>query len=324
VPQTGRSAFLGTIGRVIRVLGALLALLFVAAAGGAAPAWQAHAALPAPRSEVAAAVLGAEIVVAGGYDSNGSTSARVDAYNPATDRWRRMPDLPAAANHAMAAATSGRLYVAGGYGADGLQRRTVSVFAAGRWQKLPSMPETRAAGGAAIIGARLYVAGGVTGTRGTRRLARTMLAFNLKTRRWRSLRGPTPREHLGVAALGGKLYVVAGRLAGLDTNQTTAEAFDPATARWRRLAPLPGARGGTGLAAVNRSLVSVGGEEPAGTIRSVYRFTPRTGRWQQLPDLPTARHGLGVVGLRGRVYAVAGGPSPGLAVSGANESIAVG
>jgi hypothetical protein len=40
--------------------------------------------------------------------------------------------------------------------------------------------------------------------------------------------------------------------------------------------------------------------------------------------LPTPRHGLGVVGLGGRVYAVAGGPTPGLAVSGANESIAVG
>jgi hypothetical protein len=68
----------------------------------------------------------------------------------------------------------------------------------------------------------------------------------------------------------------------------------------------------------------VGGEEPGGTIASVYRFTVATRRWQRLPDLPTPRHGLGVAALAGRVYVVAGGPMPGLSVSGANESIAVG
>jgi hypothetical protein len=68
----------------------------------------------------------------------------------------------------------------------------------------------------------------------------------------------------------------------------------------------------------------VGGEEPGGTIASVYAYKVAAARWDRLPDLPTPRHGLGVVALRGRVYAVAGGPTPGLAVSGANESIAVG
>jgi hypothetical protein len=40
-----------------------------------------------------------------------------------------------------------------------------------------------------------------------------------------------------------------------------------------------------------------------------------------LPDMRTPRHGLGVVAIGTRVYAIAGGPSPGLTVSGANEYV---
>ena len=80
------------------------------------------------------------------------------------------------------------------------------------------------------------------------------------------------------------------------------------------MAPAPPCVGGR--------IVSVGGEEPDGTIASVYAYDLATRRWAQLADLPTPRHGLGVVALGGRVYAVGGGPQPGLYVSDANESIA--
>jgi hypothetical protein len=75
---------------------------------------------------------------------------------------------------------------------------------------------------------------------------------------------------------------------------------------------------------VGRLLVSIGGEAPSGTIRSVYAFDVASRRWRRLADLPTPRHGLGVVALGGRVYAIAGGPRPGLTVSDANESLRVG
>jgi hypothetical protein len=40
-----------------------------------------------------------------------------------------------------------------------------------------------------------------------------------------------------------------------------------------------------------------------------------------LPNLPTPRHGLGLAALGGRLHALAGGPIPGLTVSGANEAL---
>lgn len=296
-----------------------LAFLVAAAAAalpGTGVAWRQASPLPVPRSEVAAASFQGGVAVVGGFLADGSSSSRVDLYFPADDRWRRLPDLPVPVNHAMAAAARGRLYVAGGYGGPLVgARREAFVLEGGRWRELPPMPGPRAAGGAAVVGNRLYVVGGV----GRGGLARRMLALDLKTGRWASLPGPTPREHLAVAAGPGALYALAGRRSGLASNLRLLEAYFPRAGAWRRLPPVPEPRGGTGAAVAGGLLVSVGGEEPGGTIASVYGYDSARSRWRRLPDLPTPRHGLGVAAVGSRVYAVAGGTEPGLSVSGVNE-----
>lgn len=308
-----------------RLAPVVVVLLVLAPAGGARTvAWQQGAPLPVPRTEVAAAVVGSEIAVVGGFNADGSHSARVDAYSPALDRWRRLPDLPASAHHASAVGYRGRLYVLGGYGHDGRPLRTAYVFEEGRWQRLPRLPYPRAAAGAAVVGGRIVVVGGVVRVTGER-LARNALAFDLRTRPrpWSVLPGPTPREHLGVTSLGGVVYAVAGRTFGLDTNLTRFESYRLGERRWRSLPPVPDARGGTAAAALAGRLVSVGGEEPGGTIAEVYAYRVADRRWQRLEDLPTPRHGLGVVAFGDRVFVIGGGPEPGLTVSAANESLAL-
>ena len=297
-------------------------LVLVPVGAGSPAAWEEHALLPAPRTEVAAAVRGDEIAVAGGFNADGSHSARVDVYSPARDRWRRLPDLPASAHHAMAVGYRGRLYVLGGYGSDGQPLRAAYVFAGRRWQRLPRLPFPRAAAGAAVARGRILVAGGVVRTGGAR-LARNALSFDPTTRRWAVVPGPLPREHLGVTSLAGVVYAVAGRTSGLDTNVTHFESYRPGDRRWQRLPAVPDPRGGTGAAALRGLVVSVGGEEPGGTIREVYAYRISTRSWQRLDDLPTPRHGIGVAALAGQVYVIGGGPEPGMTVSGANESLAV-
>jgi N-acetylneuraminic acid mutarotase len=281
-------------------------------------AWLSAAPAPERRTEVAAAVVGGEIAVVGGLTADGAPSSRVDAYSPRLDRWRRLPDLPVGVHHALVASDGARLYVVGGYGGPlgaGNRLRSVFVFDRGAWRMLPRLPEPRAAGGAALLRGRLYVIGGV----GASGLARRAFALDLRTRRWMLSPAPSPREHLAVTATGGKIYALGGRSAGIDTNVATFEVWTPGTKRWRRLPPVPGPRGGTGAAVAAGSIISVGGEEPSGTIASVYSYDLAKGRWHRLPDLPTPRHGLGVVGIGARVYALAGGPIPGLTVSDANE-----
>ncbi|MDQ3162796.1 MAG: hypothetical protein M3Q92_08180, partial [Actinomycetota bacterium] len=132
-----------------------------------------------------------------------------------------------------------------------------------------------------------------------------------------------PREHLAAAALRGRVYAIGGRSAGIDTNTRTFESYDPRRRRWTKLQRLPSARGGTGAAAVSGRIVSVGGEQPAGTIASVYAYEPSRRTWRRLKDLPSPRHGLGVVASRDRVFTLGGGPQPGLTVSGAVESLRI-
>jgi non-specific serine/threonine protein kinase len=276
--------------------------------------WTTHAPLPVARTEVAAATLGREIAVVGGFLENGGSSRRLDFYAPGSNTWRSGPDLPAAVNHASATVARGRLYVAGGYGAE----RSLFVLAGDRWQTI-AMPAPRAAAGAAALRGTVYVVGGV-GTGGN---ARSMLAYDLGRRRWRTLPGPRARQHLAVTAARGRIYAIAGRTTGLETNFTLVESWAPGEKRWRQESPVPDARGGTGAAAVDGRIVSAGGEAPGGTVRTVYAYDVAKRRWSKLPDLRTPRHGVGVAALGGAVYVIGGGPHPGLYVSDANESLNV-
>jgi len=302
-------------------LAVLAVFLGSGVAGGAQPRWRTAAPVPLARTEVAAALFGKESGVLGGIVASGANSKRGDAYSPTRNRWRRLPDLPVSVHHAMAAGRGAELYVVGGYSAGSGPLATAYVLRRGRWVALLPMPAPRAAAGAAIVRDKLYVVGGVEAPG---RLARDGFALDLKSLRWSLIAGPRPREHLGAAALGGRVYAVAGRTAGYDTNLDIVEAYEPAGNRWRAIPRVPGERGGTAAAAVAGRLVSAGGEEPAGTIRTVFAYNPAARRWTKLPNLPRPRHGLGLVGYHGRAYALAGGPQPGLTVSTSNQVLGLG
>jgi N-acetylneuraminic acid mutarotase len=311
---------------------ALVAVLVLGIAAGlasaaATPRWSNAAAMPLARTEVAAVLAGNEIYVIGGYTQDGHNSARVDAYSPRTNRWRRVADLPISVDHTMAAAYRGRVYVVGGYaGQDHARVTSLFVLANGAWRTLTPMPEQRAAGGAAVVNGKLYVVGGTTSatttpatTTNPSNLAGAMLVYDITRRTWSRAPGPTKREHLGVTALNGRIYAVGGRLAGADTNLQLFEVFTPGRG-WRRLAPVPGRRGGTTAAATGSTILSAGGETPTVTIRTAYAYSTRTRRWRRLPNLPTPRHGLGGVAFGKRIYVIGGGRQPGLGgVSGVNE-----
>jgi hypothetical protein len=307
-------------------LAILGAAVLVGAAGASPTPWARHTALPVARTEVAAGAITipgrgeTEIAVVGGLTASGGTSARVDRYSPRRGAWTALSRLPIAVHHAAVVGDRGELFVLGGYSRSGRPLGTAWVHDGDSWRPLPNMPLPRAAAGAALTRGRIVVAGGVGEGR---RLARKALSFDLRTRRWSLIPGPTPREHLGVASLGGVVYAVGGRTAGLGTNVARFESYRPGDGSWRRLKPVPEPRGGTGAAAAAGAIVSAGGEELGGTIASVYAYRVAERRWVRLPDLPTPRHGLGVAAVGGRVFVIGGGPAPGLTVSSANESLVV-
>ena len=222
----------------------------------------------------------------------------------------------------MAASDGRRVYVVGGYAGAmdaGSAVREAWVLEGGRWQALPRPPERRAAGGAAVALGKLYVVGGV----GPNGLARKTLVFDLVKRRWSTAPGPTPREHLAVTALRGRVYALGGRRAGTRHEPRGArvvhargQQLGRAAARaraawWHRRCRRPAA--GSSPSAV-RSL--------PGRSRAVYAYTSRRGAGRGSPICRRRGTGSASSTLGGRVYAVGGGPQPGLFVSDAVESLA--
>ncbi|MDQ3941419.1 MAG: hypothetical protein M3238_08725 [Actinomycetota bacterium] len=285
---------------------------------GSALRWRTLAPVPTPRTEVTAAARRGEIFVMGGFAEGQGTVDTVEIYDISADSWRTGPALPLAVNHPMSASVDGVIYVFGGNtGGEATDR--AFAFRRGEWTELPAMPEVRSAGGAGAVRGKIFIVGGV----GPDGLAQNTMVFNLDTRRWSLRKGlPTPRQHLGAAGARRRVWVVAGRTGGLDTNMDRVERFSPRHRRWKRVPDIPTARGGLAAAATrNGFVVAAGGEEPNGTFDEVEAFDIPRGRWRALPDMPTARHGLGVVAVGNIIYVLAGGPQPGLTFSAANEAI---
>jgi N-acetylneuraminic acid mutarotase len=315
----------------MRRLALIAALLAAAGCGGgdnratqAAPEWRSLAPSTLARTEVAAARVGRFVYVMGGFEQqSGATTAATERYDIERNRWTRVRDMPVGLNHAAAVAYRGRVYVVGGYRArTGLRREVNTLYRydpqKDRWSRLPSAPTARGALATAVLGGRLYAVGGAAAQHGA--LA-TLEIYDFGDRRWRT--GPdmaTPREHLAAATARGRFYALAGRAAG-QGNFDLVEAYDPNTRRWSRVPAMRKPRGGIAAATVDGTIVVVGGEESAGTIREVERYNPRTRRWSRLPDLPTPRHGLGAVARDGRVYVIEGGDEPGFAFTNTLEAL---
>jgi hypothetical protein len=142
---------------------------------GAVLPWEsspAEAALPAPRTQGAAAQLGTNLLFIGGLDGDTPTDtvfvAKVDNGNIGS--WSEGPKLPEARANASIAILSGTAYLVGGVGPDGEPTDTIWSLGLdpdsgelGSWTEIDNavLPEARAGAAAAAVTDGIVVAGGV-------------------------------------------------------------------------------------------------------------------------------------------------------------------
>ncbi len=128
------------------------------------------------------------------------------------------------------------------------------------------------------------------------------------------------RQELYPEVLDGKIYVAGGLLSPNTGYSAHFESWDPAQARWTRLATLPEARHHIALAAANGRLWGIGGFSggfPNWRARSsVFWYEPAVDRWHKGPDLPQPRAEGVAAAVLGKVYLI-GGRVP--AVAGASH-----
>ncbi|MEE8492894.1 MAG: kelch repeat-containing protein [Nitrospirales bacterium] len=288
--------------------------------------WHTMAPAPTKRTEVAAAVLGGNVYVVGGFAEPSlsnmaslTVSDAVEAYNPSSNAWTTRASLPSGVHHTGAAAIGNRLYVVGGFTASlfSFWRPVSTVYSydasTDTWTEVAPLPTRRGALAVTVLDGQLYAVGGY-GEGGN---SGAVEVYDPAADRWSTKASlPTPRDHLAVVAQGGRIYAVGGRLnIDYGRNLDVTEAYDPATDRWTTVAPLPTPRSGIAAAVIKESIYVLGGEAREGTFRNNEAYRPRTDGWRTVAPMPTARHGLAAVEMDGYLYVIAGGPTPGASYS---------
>jgi N-acetylneuraminic acid mutarotase len=294
---------------------------------GAAGPWTGRSAMLTARKQLATAVLNGALYAIGGTSSTPTANlTKVEAYNPSTNSWTTRASLPSGRGRTGGAAViNGVLYVAGGYGA-GTTGLTKTLYAyngsSNAWSSKAAMPSAGGCGGAGAINGLLYVIigcdAGTTTTSGSKGI---LLQYNPATNTW-STKPAAPSAHRlpGVAALGGKLYVVGGKNSiGVVTNEL--HVYNPATNSWSTKAGMPSARYNLTAYAVGSQLYAVGGNNGADAFtNTVYIYNPSTNTWKTGPSMPTARAGLAAGAINGALYVLGGYTSTATALA-TNEKL---
>lgn len=178
---------------------------------------------------------------------------------------------------------------------------------------LPPLPLARGGGALVLQGRSLHVFGGSDSSRRDT-AAHHVLRLDGGTAWTTAAPLPVPRNHLGGAAAGGKVYAVAGQ-TGQDaagTYRAQVHAYDPATDTWSAVASMPRGQSHNNASTftLDGRVLVIGGEVSYGSsTREVHAYDPATDRWSRLTDLPLARN-AGVAGAwGGQLFHVTGNTS---------------
>jgi N-acetylneuraminic acid mutarotase len=268
--------------------------------------WTEQAPSPIARMEAQGAMVDGKLYVFGGfYNIQLNATTRADRYDLQAKRWERIADMPEPLTHAAQAVDGKKIYLVGGYLGDNPGPAVASVWiydtTSNSWSAGPPLPAPRGAGAATVVGRELHYFAGAFRPEGIYRDTDTgeHWVLNLDNPSgWVDEPAlPLPRNHLGAAALNGKIYVVGGQLERDEaaSNQVQVDIYDPVTNSWSRAADLPLARGHieSSLLSIDGRIVMLGGSVNGGNSglasADVYVYDPSSNTWSQMQSLPGGR-----------------------------------
>ena len=292
---------------------------------------------PLTRSYHAAAVVNGKIYVIGGAGEDNKPFGSVQVYDPATGTWAMRANMPTARGLFGAGAVGGTIYTVGGtiFGVDKLAVVEAYDTVTDTWTRKADMPTPRNALSAAVVDGKVYAIGGwgydqpeggweSRDPTATGQDFSTVEVYDPKTDTWATRADmPTPRSHMTVSALGGKIYAIGGGariVAGRSGEyRPTLDVYDVAMNRWTRAADLPTPRSVMSSSVVDGRIYVMGGafhRGPTSSTEELLRavrilsvvevYDPASGRWTRAADLATPRGWFSTSVVNGKVYAVGG------------------
>jgi len=294
--------------------------------------WSRLAAFPEPAEELYGITAGGKLYVFGGQSQGWRSHGLVYEYDPESDRWTKKKPMVQPLHHVALAESNGKIYVMGGFVSPPDDQRAWAPVddaweydpANDTWKALAPMLSKRGAAVAAVVGGKIYVIGGAgthTGSSETairrtpgrpslHRAVATVDEYDLATNSWRERNPmPTARNHAAVGVVGGKVYVIGGRIGSAfmstGSNVDIVEEYDPAADQWGAIkAPMPTPRSGVAWGVHRGRIYVAGGEVRAygynAAHKAVEAYDAAANRWITLPPMIVQRHGLagGVIGNR--------------------------
>jgi uncharacterized repeat protein (TIGR03803 family) len=220
--------------------------------------WANGAAMPTGTMQSAAAVLGGEVFVVGGYNTSGTVLSNVQIYNPSTNTWSAGPPLPTATGASSAAVVNNILYVFGGSTSTAV---TGTVWAYSTktktWTSMAPMPTPRNGTLAVVEKNIVYVMGGNLGN-GANFVA-TVESYNPATNTWTeetSMDGA--KDYAGGGLIGTTIVVADGAVnSGVITGDT--EGYTATTNEWSELTADPTIRTGVCAGVIGSALYDATG-----------------------------------------------------------------
>jgi N-acetylneuraminic acid mutarotase len=270
--------------------------------------WSSGASMLTARVSPAAAVIGNQLYVVGGFTDLDGAFSNVEAYDPATDSWSTKNPMPTARGRLAVGVINDILYAVGGYGGES----AVEAFdpAANTWTPKAPLTAARLAPAAGVINGKLYVVGGTYSPDSVQ----TLEEYDPSTNTW-ALKAPmpTPRFLLAAGVIDGKLYTVGGANSVTGgPGLSVLEVYDPATNTWVTKQPMPTPRSDLAAGVMDGKLYVVGGFSAGSTTGAELEvYDPVSDSWSTLPLMPTPRGGLAAGASNGKLYTAGGTFLPG-------------
>lgn len=182
------------------------------------------------------------------------------------------------------------------------------------WESGPSLPYDLDEPRGVTIGGMVYLVGGITGLEegedGTLLLepSNQLTRFDPRSGEYESLAPlPRPRNHIGVFAHEGDLYVLGGYSRRLDVG-TSSDFFrySPEQDRWTRMPDMPAPRAAMAAGVLGDRLVVAGGALDLRAKSDAFAFDFDSSRWSRLPSMPSRREHVGQAVVGDRLYVLGG------------------
>lgn len=261
--------------------------------------------MPQALAKFGAAVVGTQVLTAGGYD----TLRTVQLFDTEAGTWASGPPLPRGTDNLAVLAARGRVHAIGG------EARNVNQIydpATGTWALGPPSPRIRFASAAAVLNGRLHLMGGWNYNNADSDSLDSHDIYDPKQGTWTPAAPlATKRNAAAAAVLDGRIVVIGGRAPGIRANDqqslASCEIYDPVADLWSEGPALPQARASLAAVTLHGRVYALGGESTPGGVRaSVTRLDALDGSWTTLPDMPQAVHGLAAVAVGGAIIVMGG------------------